>query len=204
MIKKYVFILAVLLILLLCSFTSIASTPSFRERIHERLQVTSAYRQILERISQIVADNEGDREEIDADEDDDIEDEDAEYDDHSETRNVDGKMTPDHGDEPVIYSDTLDDTSTIDIDGEEGTTLNDETTVVENGDIGITNDMIVDPEGEGRTLDRVIEIITGYNEVIGELFVRVVERAISSNLIESGAAENNVVNTVVENSGENN
>ncbi len=87
---------------------------------------------------------------------------------------------------------------TIDADGSEGTTLFNESTVVENGDVGTTNEITVEKDGEtGNTLERVINIIIEHNEQFGARLQRVVERTFAYGTTMSDGVAENIVQTVV-------
>jgi hypothetical protein len=184
MVKKYLLAAAVFLMILFSTSTTTASLLSLRERMYERLQENSAFRLLFGRISQFVFYKDeatgSDSPEGDA---------------HlPKIIDVDGEVTPDDGNETVVSKDDFEDTPTLDINGEEVTALNNESKVDENG---AKNETTVEKDGEkGRTLERVIEIITEYNVKIGAMLERVVERTFAPGTTETDVAEN-IVDTVV-------
>ena len=200
MIKKYIMMLAVLIVILMFTSTSSASFLLFREKMYERLSENSPLKNMLDRFFQFTSDRE-DSMSIDTNDVDD-----GEYDDDSETGpeedvllpkiwNVVGEITPDDGNETV---DDLEETPVVDVNGEGGTTVNDDPTVEENGEVGINNESTVEENGEnGSTVDGLIEIVTKRNVVLGEILQRVVERTFAPGTTESDEIAENIVDTVV-------
>ena len=199
MIKRYVMLISAILVILMFTSTSSASFLFYEEKIYERLPENSPLRKILDRFSQVIVSNNDNSVSI-YDENDD-EDYDVKYDDgeHDADDLGDGPIedillpnvleegfywTPDGGNEPVVEEDNLGTPPTIDIDGEEGTTLNE--------------DPIIDEDGEiGRTLYRVIEVITEINVKIGPMLEKIVEHTYAPGTTESDGVAENIVDTVV-------
>jgi hypothetical protein len=200
MIKKYIMIISAILVMLMFTSTSSASVLFSKISIYERIQEKSIFKKALEKITKTVA-QKGSIVQVDSDEnDEDLEDADAPNQDVllPETIDVVGEVTPDNGNEPVIEEDELEDTPTIDVDGEEGVTLNDEITVDTNGEVGTTGVTTVDQDGtEGITLKRIIEIFTEKNGMSGTVLQKVVERTFAPGTTESDGVAENVVDTVV-------
>jgi len=189
MMKKYVILLSAILVILMFASTSSASFSFLNSGICERLQENPVFRNVLLRISQIVANSDNDLMNSDGQTENVI---------LQETTDVDGEITPDNGNEVVIEEDDAGETPTIDIDGEEGATLNEEQTVVENGEVGTTGNITVEIDGEyGRTIERVIEIITENTVNVGTILQRVVDRIYAPGTTESDGIAENVVDTVV-------
>lgn len=210
MIKKYVTILAILLAILMFTSTSTASFLSLKGKIYERLQENSAFKKVLERISQIVSYNDNIAS-TDADKDD----EDEEDDDLMDTDdpleedillpkiwNLVGEKTPDDGNEPV---DDSEETAVIDVqDDKDETTQQDELTVdldgnkeAINGEAIDKGEWTVEHDGEGGTLDRFVKIFTERNVKLGAMLQRVVERTFAPGTTESDGVAENIVDTVV-------
>jgi len=152
MIKKYVMIIAMLLAILIFTSTSTASFLFPEGKIYERLPENSPLRNILDRFSQIASDGK-DSMSIDTN--------DEYYDDTKDGLEKDGRLpkiwnmvgeiTTDGGNEPV---DDLEDTSTVDSDGEDGL-IQDTWTVDSNGEEGTTDEKIMAEEegADGATRD---------------------------------------------------
>ena len=202
MIKKYVMIIAVLLVILMFTSTSTASFLFSKGKIYERLPENSAFKRMLDRFSQIVSNNDNIMS-TDADEEDDEDDgeyDDGEYDYDSddgpekdvllpETIDIDGEITHHDGN----YTDEGDDeniTNTIDYpDGDDDGVVWDNGTVNPDGDVNATNGLTID-EGEWTVkLEWFVEIVTERNVLLGALLERVIERTVSSdtNSISSGS-----------------
>jgi len=169
MIKKYVMIIAMLLAILIFTSTSTASFLFPEGKIYERLPENSPLRNILDRFSQIASDGKDSMsidtndEYYDGNDVDDGDIDDGEYDD-DDTKdglekdgrlpkiwNMVGEITTDGGNEPV---DDLEDTSTVDSDGEDGL-IQDTWTVDSNGEEGTTDEKIMAEEegADGATRD---------------------------------------------------
>lgn len=188
MIKKYVIVVSAILVVVMFSSTSSASFLYSRQGIFEKVRQNSVFGKVFEKLSQIASPDE-DSISINAVEDD-------EYDDIADQEdpeedillpkiwNVVGEITPDDGDDPVVEENDLGESPTIDIDGEEGAYLNDEPTVEINGI-------------HGRSLERVIEIITEYNEKVESILQKVAERTFAPGTMESNGVAENIVETVV-------
>ena len=212
MIKKYLMIIAGLLVIIMFTSTSSASFLLSEEKIYELLPENSSLKKIIDRLSQIASDvkdsistdtndeyydgndvDDGDVDDGDVDDgkyDDDFEDSPEENVILPKTGTVDGEITPDNGNDPVDDSD-------------ENTTI--ETTIdPDSDDETIQDEWTVDYNGEGGTLERFVKIVTEINGNIGAFLERVIERTVATdeNGISSqgsdGSAENNVVDVVVE------
>lgn len=188
MIKKYVVIMSLILVILMFTSIGSASFLSSRTKIYERFQENSIFRKVLDRLTQSISQNSniasintGEN-----DEDDDLIDQDGPDEDVllPDVIDVVGEVTPDNGDEVVTEEDDLGETPTIDINGPEGTTLNDEPTVNQDGE-------------NGRTLERVIEIVTENNEIFGAMLEKVVERTFAPGTTESNGIAEAIIDTVV-------
>ncbi len=214
MIKKYIMVMAVLLAILIFTSTSNASFLPSRI-IYERFPENSALKNILNRLSQVISNN-NDIVSNDVDEDDgvsiDIDEDDGEYDDDD---SEDGPKedvllpnvleegfywTPDGGNEPV---DNSEETSTVDSDGKDGVTQDDEWTVDSDGDEGAASNEITVPDyiAEGEwTVRQFVKTVTERNVKLGGMLQRVVERTtFAPGTTESGGtAENDIVDVVVE------
>ncbi len=188
MIKKYILFVTAYIILIMFSSTTTASILTSNEGIYGRLQQISSFKNFIDRISQIIKYNHNS---VSINNDENVEGEDLIDSDGPEEDvllpnivDVVGEITPDNEDEPVVEEDNLEMPPTIDIDGEEGATLNE--------------DPIIDEEGEiGRTLDRVIEVITEINVKIGSMLEKIVEHTYASGTTESDGIVENIVDTVV-------
>jgi len=199
MIKKYMILISAVLVIAIFTSTSSASLLSTKARLYEILQENTTFRRIVERISQITTSVE-DSISNDADEDIDIPESEGPEEDVllPETIDVDGEITPDNGDEVVVEEDDSEENPTVDTNGEEGTTLNDEPTIDENGEVEATNDITVEEDGEeGRTIDRIIEVVTETNTVFGDVLQRIVERTYAPGTTESNGSAENIVDNVV-------
>ena len=210
MIKKYVMIIAMLLVILMFTSTSTASFLFPMGKIYEMLPENSPLKNILDRLSQVISNN-NDIVSNDADEEDDEDDDMMDTDDPleedvllPETIDIVGEITPHEGN--YIDVDDSEETTTIDLDGEVGATQG-EWTVDSDGDEGAANNEVtidesewtVDHDGEGGTLERFVKIITEHNEKFGGMLQRVVERTFAPGTTESdGTAENDIVGVVVE------
>ena len=173
MIKKYVMIIAVLLVILMFTSTSTASFLSTKGKIYERLPENSAFKRILDKLFQIASNND-DGVLIDTDEDDGEEEDDGEYDDEIDPDgpkdggllpkiwDMVGEKTPDDGNESVDDSEetlnTIDppdgdddgvvwDNGTVDPDGDDDGVVWDNGTANPDGDVNATNGLTID-EGE--------------------------------------------------------
>lgn len=187
MIKKYILVLAVLLIILLLTPTTTASLLSSKSKIFEILQENSAFGKLFGRISQFVFYKD--------DNNDEPMNPDGPKDDVHLPKIIDGEVTPDDGNETVEYKDDFEDSPNMDTNGKEGATLNNESKVIEDG---VANETTVEKDGEkGKTLERVIEIITEYNGKLGTMLQRVVERTFAPGTTESDKVAENIVDTVV-------
>ena len=220
MIKKYAMIIAVLLLILMFTSTSSASFLFSKGKIYERLPENSPLKNILDRFSQVASDKKDSMsidtndEYYDGNDVDDGEHDDGDLDDGPiedillpKTGDVVGEITPDDGNEPV---DNLEETTTIDIDGEVGATQ-DEVTVESDGDEGASSNEITIDEcewtvEEGTTtvkLERFVKIVMELNGNLGAMLQRVIERTVATdeNGISSpgsgGSAVNNIVDNVV-------
>ena len=185
MIKKYVMIIAVLLVILMFTSTSTASFLFFKGKIYERLPENSPLKNILDRFSQVISNN-NDIVSNDADEDDSEEEDDGEYDDEVDPDgpkedgllpkiwDMVGEKTPYEGN----YIDEDDDentTNTIDHpDGDDDGVVGGNGTVNPDGDVNATNGLMIDEGVWTVKLERVVEIVTELNGVA--LLQRVVER----------------------------
>ena len=188
MIKKYVMLISAILVILMFTSTSSASFLSSKEKIYERLSENSLLKNILDRFSQVASDGK-DSMSIDTDDDDgnDDDSEDGKEEDVLLPKiwNMVGEITPDGGNEPV---DDLEETTTIDSDGEIGATQDDWT--VEKGTTTVK-------------LERFVKIVTELNGNLGAFLQRVIERTVATdeNGISlpgsGGSAENNIVDNVV-------
>jgi len=214
MIKKYVMIIAVLLVILMFTSTSTASFLSSKGTIYERLPENSPLKNILDRFSQVISNN-NDIVSNDADEDD-SEEEDDEYDDEYDDEidpddpndagllpkiwDMVGEKTPYEGN----YIDEGDDeniTNTIDHpdDDDDGVVV-DNGTVNPDKDVNTTNGLTID-EGEWTVkLERFVEIVMERNVKLGGMLQRVVEHTFAPGTTaeSDGTAENDVVGVVVE------
>ena len=194
MIKKYVMLISAILVILMFTSTSSASFLSSKEKIYERLSENSLLKNILDRFSQVASDGK-DSMSIDTDDDDgnDDDSEDGKEEDVLLPKiwNMVGEITPDGGNEPV---DDLEETTTIDSDGEIGATQDDWT--VEKGTTTVK-------------LERFVKIVTELNGKLGTMLERVIERTVATdengffsgtNWIAGetvGTAENNKADVVV-------
>ena len=168
MIKKYVMIIAMLLTILIFTSTSTASFLFSKGKVYELLPENSPLK---------IMSNDAD------DEDDDLVDPEGPEEDVPLPKiwNMVGEITPDDGNEPV---DDLEETTTIDADGEVGATQ-DEWVVDSDGGEGAASNGItidegewtVDHDGEGGTLERFVNGISSPGS--------------------GGSAENNKVDVVV-------
>ena len=231
MIKKYAMIIAVLLVILMFTSTSTASFLFSNGKIYERLPENSPLRNILDRFSQIASDRK-DSMSIDIndeyydgndDENYDVEYDDGEHDDDDSEDgqeedvllpkiwNMVGEIMPDDGNETVY---DMDETTTIDSDGEVGATQ-DEWTVDSDGDEGAASNKITTSdyiaEGEWTVeakpmtvkLERFVKIVTELNGNLGALLKRVIERTVATdeNGVSSpgsgGSVENDIVDNIV-------
>jgi len=175
MIKKYIILISAILVILMLASTSSASFLFSKGEIYERLQESSIFRNALDRVSQIIS-----------------------HDDSSVSIDIIGEVTPDNRDAVVVEENDLGETTTVDVNGEEGATLNDVVIVDENGEEGATNEITVDEDGEnGRTIERVIDIITENNVVIGTVLQRIIERTFAPGTTESSGVTENIVDNVV-------
>jgi len=184
MIKKYIISIIAFLIIIMFTLNSTASIFSSNEGIYKKVQQISSVRKIIERISQIISYN--DNSVSIGTEDDDLIDSDSPGEDVllPDIIDVVGEITPDNGNELVIDEDTLEDSPTIDMDGEEGAMLNEEPVIDEDGEIG-------------RTFTRIIEILTEVNGGVGTMLEQIVEHTYASGTIESNGVVENIVDTVV-------
>ena len=210
MIKKYVMIVAVLLVIIMFTSTSTASFLFSKGSIYERLPENSPLKNILDRFSQVISNN-NDIVSNDADEDDSEEEDDGEYDDEIDPDgpkeggllpkiwDMVGEKTPYEGN----YIDEGDDeniTNTIDHpDGDNDGVVVDNGTVNPDKDVNATNGLTID-EGEWTVkLERFVEIVMERNVKLGGMLQRVVERTFAPGTTESdGTAENDVVGVVAE------
>ena len=211
MIKKYVMIVAVLLIILMFTSTSTASFLSTTGKIYDRLPENSPLKNILDRFSQVtsnnndIVSNDADADEDDGEEDDDDDDDEIDPDGPKEGGllpkiwDMVGEKTPYEGN----YIDEGDDeniTNTIDHpDGDDDGVVVDNGTVNPDKDVNATNGLTID-EGEWTVkLERFVEIVMERNVQLGGMLQRVVERTFAPGTTESdGTAENDVVGVVVE------
>ena len=171
MIKKYIILISAILVIGIFTSTSSASLLSTKAGLFERLQESTIFRKIVERLSQVTTNIENSISN-DADEDNDIPESDGPEEDvlMPEKIDVDGEVTPDNGNEVATEENDPGETPTVDTNGEEGATLNDEVTVDENGEVGTANNITVEQDGEtGRTLERVIEIVKEHSVIIGAM-----------------------------------
>jgi len=202
MIKKYVMIVSAILVIFMFTSTSSASFLFSKGKIYEMLSENSPLKNILNRLNRVVYNS--DDASLDEEDDETNDEDDGEYDDgmHDEEIEPDGPdkkgednllpkvleegfyWTPDDGNEIVVEENTLEETSTIDVDGKEETTLEDKPTVDETGK-------------EDTTLERVIEIIKENNRKIGDMLQRVVEHTYAPGTTSGGTSENIVENVVV-------
>jgi hypothetical protein len=226
MIKKYVMIIVVLMVMLMLTSTSTASFSSRRgeiyEMLQEKFQTNLLIKNIFERFSQVISNNDGDSMSIDTY--DDEEEDDGEYDDEIDSDgpkedellpkiwDMVGEKTPDDGDELV---DDSEETTTIDSDGEVGATQGGWTVDSDGGDGAASNEITtdedewtVDHDGEGGTLERFVEIVTERNVKLGAMLQRVIECTVAtdengiSSSGSSGSAENNIVDVDVVTDGD--
>ncbi len=223
MIKKYVMIIAVLMVILMFTSTSSASFLFSKGKLYERLPENSPLRNILDRFSQIASDRK-DSMSIDTDEDDGEDDDMVDTDDPLEEDvllpkiwDLVGEKTPDDGNESVDDSEEI--LNTIDHpDGnDDGVVWGNGTTVDSDGDDGAASNEITIDEGEwtvdeGTTttvkLERFVKIVTEINGKLGAMLERVIERTVATdeNGISSsgsgGSAENNIVDAIVVTDGD--
>jgi len=207
MIKKYLMLISIIFVIALFTSTSSASYLFLKGEIYEKLKEKSTFRNALERIPNIISKVEK-IELIDSDESDEDNDlieldspkkEPVYTEILKETIDIIGELTPDNGNEAVVEENYLGETTTVDINGEEGTTLNDAVIVDENEKVEDTSKITVEKDGQtGRILEKVIEI-TQSNVVIGKLLQTVVEHTTyaSGTTDSSGIVENIVDNVVV-------
>ena len=200
MIKKYVMIIAVLLVLLMFTSTSTATFLT-RGTIYERLAGNPAFERILDRLSQVTSNN-NDIVSNDADEDDEEYD-DGEYDDGNDEE-YDDEMDPDGGPEedellPKIWEVGF--YWTPPNDGNDEAPSGDGTIDYPDGEAnnGTTTDeceWTVDPARE-RFVKKIMDIVPdGKLEAMLQI---VVERTFALGTTDSdGIAENDVVGVVVE------
>jgi len=215
MIKKYVMLISAILVILMFTSTSSALFLFSEGKIYERLPENSLLKNILDRLSRVISNN-NDIVLNDADEEDDdlVDPDDLEEDVLlPETIDIVGEITPHEGD--YIDVDDPEETTTIDSDGEVGATQ-DEWTVDSDGDEGAAGNEItidegewtVDHDGEGGKLERFVKIVTELNGKLGVLLQRVIERTVatdengSSSPGSGGSAENNKVDVVVVTDGD--
>ena len=199
MIKKYIILISAILVISIFTSTSSASLLSTKAGLFERLQESTIFRKIVERLSQVTTNIENSISN-DADEDNDIPESDGPEEDvlMPEKIDVDGEVTPDNGNEVATEENDPGETPTVDTNGEEGATLNDEVTVDENGEVGTANNITVEQDGEtGRTLERVIEIVKEHSVIIGAMLERIVERTFASGTTESDGVVESIVDNVV-------
>ena len=188
MIKKYVILISAILAIAIFISTSSASILSTREKMLERIHENAFLNRAYERILQISSNNDNSVDSGSSREGNSLQ----------ETIDIDGNVTPDNGNKVVVEENDLGDNTTIDINGKEGTTLNDKPIVDENGEVGITNGIIVKEEGEnGNTIDKIIEIVTEHNVVLGTALQRVVEHTFAPGTTESVGVSENIVDTVM-------
>lgn len=203
-------IVAVLLVIIMFTSTSTASFLFSKGSIYERLPENSPLKNILDRFSQVISNN-NDIVSNDADEDDSEEEDDGEYDDEIDPDgpkeggllpkiwDMVGEKTPYEGN----YIDEGDDeniTNTIDHpDGDNDGVVVDNGTVNPDKDVNATNGLTID-EGEWTVkLERFVEIVMERNVKLGGMLQRVVERTFAPGTTESdGTAENDVVGVVAE------
>ena len=205
-------IIAVLLAILMFTSTSTASFLFFKGKIYERLPENSPLKNILDRFSQVISNN-NDIVSNDADEDDSEEEDDGEYDDEIDPDgpkedgllpkiwDMVGEKTPYEGN----YIDEDDDeniTNTIDHpDGDDDGVVWGNGTVDPDGDgdVNATNGLTVD-EGEWTVkLEWFVEIVMERNVQLGGMLQSVLERIFAPGTTESdGTAENDIVDVVVE------
>jgi len=214
MIKKYVMIVAVLLVIFMFTSTSTASVVSGRGKIYEMLQENfhkyPVIKNIIEKFSQVVSDND-DSVPIYTDDDNDGDDEDyddGEHDDEIDPDgpkedvllpkvwNIVGEITPDGGNEPVEdleeTSNTIDlpdgdedgalsSDGTIDLNGKEGAVVANEKIIDKNGGEGVITEKWTVDEGEWTVkLDRIVEIVTKLNGKLGVFLERVIEHTVDT------------------------
>ena len=185
-----------LLVILMFTSTSTASFLFPMGKIYEMLPENSPLKNILDRLSQVISNNNdivsNDADEEDDDETDDEDDDMMDTDDPleedvllPETIDIVGEITPHEGN----YIDEDDDeniTNTIDHpDGD--------------GDVNATNGLTVDEGVWTVKLERFVEIVMERNVQLGGMLQRVVERIFAPGTTESdGTAENDIVDVVVE------
>ena len=197
MIKKYIMLISAIFVILILTSTGNASFLSLDGDATEESQENSIFKRVFERISQIISYKNSRISSNDEDaQNDDLTDPDVLEEDLllQETIDVIGEITPDNGNEEVTEQENLDGNPTIDIDGEEGTTLNDELIIDEDGEVGVTDIITLDQDGtEGRTLERIIEIFTENKKDIE----KIVERTFALGTTMSEGIAENIVDTVV-------
>jgi len=215
MIKKYLMIILGIFLIIMLTSTSSASFLFSNKEIYRNFQAPSRFKIILEELSKVtifknnndalVVSNDNDDYE-DCDEGDEDYDDDIEPDDPEEDVllpkiwNLEGEKTPDDGDEEVVEEEALEENPTIDLNGEEGRTLNEVETVIENGVEEVINEIIVEEDGEeGETIDRVIEIVKDNNQKIGDMLQKVIEHSYAPGTTAGGTSENIVRNSIITN-----
>jgi hypothetical protein len=213
MIKKYVMIVAVLLVILMFTSTSTASFGSYEgnvyEMLREKFQKDSAIKNMFDKLSQVISDQK-DSMSIDTDDEDDEDDDgnDGEYDDGEHDGDpddqkedgllpkiwvLDGEKTPHEGN----YTDEGDDeniTNTIDHPSGDGVVVWDNGTVNPDGNVNATNgitigegEWTVEHDGEGGTLERFVEIVMECDEKLGALLQWVIDGSTDGNGFFSGS-----------------
>jgi len=195
MIKKYVMMISVLLVMLMFTSTSTASFVFSKGKIYEMLPENSAFKRILDKLSQIASNNDAgvliDTDEDDGEDDDMMDTDDPLKEDVLLPKIWDlvGEKTPDDGNEPVDDSEeTLNTTGPPDGDEE---AINEET--IDEGE------WTVEEETLTVKLERFVEIVMERNVQLGGMLQRVVERTFAPGTTESdGTAENDIVGVVVE------
>ena len=205
MIKKYVMMISVLLVMLMFTSTSTASFVFSKGKIYEMLPENSAFKRILDKLSQIASNNDAgvliDTDEDDGEDDDMMDTDDPLKEDVLLPKIWDlvGEKTPDDGNEPV--DDSEETLNTIDPpDGDDDGVVWDNGTVDSDGDGGVASNEITIDEGEWTVKrERFVEIVMERNVQLGGMLQRVVERTFAPGTTESdGTAENDIVDVVVE------
>jgi hypothetical protein len=190
MIKRYVLLIAMIVTILVFTSTSTASFLFSKGKMYENLPKNLPLYTILDRLSQVISDNNdielNDVQDND-DEDDDLVNSDGPLEDVllPETIDIDGEITPYEGN--YIEINESEETATIDSDEEVGLTQG-EWTIDSAEDKGTAShettiaeaEWTVDYDGEGGTLKRVVEIVTEVNGNLGARLERVIAHTTSS------------------------
>ena len=194
-IKKYVMMISVLLVMLMFTSTSTASFVFSKGKIYEMLPENSAFKRILDKLSQIASNNDAgvliDTDEDDGEDDDMMDTDDPLKEDVLLPKIWDlvGEKTPDDGNEPV--DDSEETLNTIDPPDGDEEAINGET--IDEGE------WTVEAETPTVKLERFVEIVMGRNVKLGGMLQRLVEHTFAPGTTESdGTAENDIVGVVVE------